>query len=273
MSESETPLIPDQRREALMRLLHQQPVLSVLQLTDLLGVSHMTVRRDIADLEREGRAVSVPGGVRLASGLRSEPTFQEKATTEPSQKRAIAAHARSLLRNDMTVYLDAGTTTGSLVAELQAFTGLSIITNDFSIVDHLYGASNIEVIHIGGRLEHSNRSSVGRLAAETLRKLNMDLAFISTSSWDLQRGVTTPSEAKVDVKLAAMGAASTAVLLASSSKFGTFGMYDVAPLNRFDRIITDSGLTDAAAQGIRDLGLALDVVDIETAESPAVLAG
>jgi DeoR/GlpR family transcriptional regulator of sugar metabolism len=273
MSESETPLIPDQRREALMRLLHQQPVLSVLQLTDLLGVSHMTVRRDIAALEREGRAVSVPGGVRLASGLRSEPSFQEKTTTETSQKRAIAAHARTLLRNDMTVYLDAGTTTGSLVAELQAFTGLSIITNDFSIVDDLYGASNIEVIHIGGRLDHSNRSSVGRLAAETLRKLNMDLAFISTIAWDLQRGVTTPSESKVDVKLAAMGSASTAVLLASSSKFGTFGMYDVAPLNSFDRIITDSGLTEAAAQGIRDLGLTLDVAGLESGESPAVLAG
>jgi DeoR/GlpR family transcriptional regulator of sugar metabolism len=246
-----------------MRLLHQQPVLSVLQLTDLLGVSHMTVRRDIAALEREGRAVSVPGGVRLATGLRREPSFQEKTISETAQKRAIATHARTLLGNDMTVYLDAGTTTGSLVAELQAFTGLSIITNDFTIVDDLYGAANIEVIHIGGRLDHSNRSSVGRLAAETLRKLNMDLAFISTSSWDLQRGVTTPSDVKVDVKLAAIGSASTAVLLASSSKFGTFGMYDVAPLNRFDRIITDSGLAEAAAHGIQDLGVTLDLVAIE----------
>jgi DeoR/GlpR family transcriptional regulator of sugar metabolism len=263
MSESEAPLIPDQRREALMRLLHQQPVLSVLQLTDLLAVSHMTVRRDIAALEREGRAISVPGGVRLASGLRHEPSFQDKTTSETAQKRAIAAHARTLLRNDMSVYLDAGTTTGSLVAELQAFTGLSIITNDFAIVDDLYGATNIEVIHVGGRLDHSNRSSVGRLAAETLRKLNMDLAFISTSSWDLQRGVTTPSDVKVDVKLAAIGAASTAVLLASSSKFGTFGMYDVAPLNRFDRIVTDSGLAEAAAEGIRDLGLTLDLVPVQ----------
>jgi DeoR/GlpR family transcriptional regulator of sugar metabolism len=265
MAASETPLIPDQRREALMRLLHQQSVLSVLQLTDLLGVSHMTVRRDIAALEREGRAISVAGGVRLASGLRHEPSFQDKATTEAAQKQAIAAHARTLLGNDMTVYLDAGTTTGSLASDLPSFDGLSVVTIDFSIVDDLFGATNVEVIHVGGRLDHSNRSSVGRLAAEAIGRLNFDVAFISASSWDLQRGITTPSDAKVDVKLAAIRVASTAVLLAASSKFGTFGTYDVAPLSRFDRIITDSGLAEGAAQGIRDLGVTLDTVQVQKA--------
>lgn len=259
MSEGDPNLIPDQRREKLMRLLRRDNVLSVTQLTEMLGVSHMTVRRDISMLEQEGRAYSVPGGVRHASAMREEPSFAAKAVAELDEKLAIARLAEALLHDDMTIYLDAGTTTGALVPAIREHRGMTVITNDFVILDQLTGSTQVETIHTGGRLDHTNRSSVGRLAAETLRRLNTDLAFMSTNSWDLTRGVTTPSEAKVEVKLAALAGASEAVLMVTSSKFGTFGMYDVAPLSRYDRIVTDDGLPPAAARGIRDQGVVLDV--------------
>lgn len=262
MSESQTPLIPDQRREELMRLLHQHGMLSVLQLTEFLGVSHMTVRRDIAALEREGRLYSIPGGARLATGIRQEPTFMSKVESEQTEKAAIASAAEDILRDDMIIYLDAGTTTGSLIPAVRARVGMTVITNDFAIVDQLTSSPHVETIHIGGRLDHSNRSSTGRLAADTLRRLNTDVAFISTSSWDIGRGLTTPSEPKVDVKVAALESASEAVLLATSSKFGTFGMFRVAPLRRFDQIVTDSRLPEAAANGIRDLGVKLTLAPL-----------
>lgn len=252
-----------------MRLLHRDSVLSVHQLTELLAVSHMTVRRDIAALERQGRAYSVPGGVRLASGMRHEPTFIAKAELDQAEKAAIASLAAGLLADDMIVYLDAGTTTGALVDAVRAFSDITVITNDFTIVDQLTSAEHVETIHIGGLLEHSNRSTVGRLAAETLRRVNIDLAFISASSWDIGRGVTTPTEQKVDVKLAALESSSESVLLATSSKFGTFGMYDIAPLRRFDRIVTDWRLADASADGVRDLGVALDIAPDSAAGSTA----
>ncbi|WP_433297561.1 DeoR/GlpR family DNA-binding transcription regulator [Pseudonocardia sp. CA-142604] len=272
MIEKDTNLIPDQRREKLMRLLRRDTVLSVAQLTELLGVSHMTVRRDIVVLEREGRAYSVPGGVRHASSMREEPTFATKAGTERLEKVAIAQRAESLLHDDMTIYLDAGTTTGALTPAIRERRGITVITNDCVIVDDLTGSTNVDVIHVGGRLDHTNRSTVGRLAAQTLRQLNSDLAFISTSSWDLSRGVTTPAEAKVEVKLAALDGASESVLLATSTKFGTFGMYDVVPLRRFDRIITDDRLQAAAADGIRDLGVELDLAHAATTDDAPGIA-
>ncbi|APU14903.1 MULTISPECIES: DeoR/GlpR family DNA-binding transcription regulator [Actinoalloteichus] len=253
----ETPLIPDQRRELLLKHLRGQMVLSVHQLTEILGVSHMTVRRDIAALEREGRAFSVPGGVRIASQVRQEPSFVDKSMTERPQKLAMAREAARLLRDDATVYLDAGTTMLAMVPHVLEHTGMTVVTNDFSVVDALVGCTEVELIHVGGRIEHANRSSVGRLAARTLEQLSLDLAFISTSSWDLQRGVTTPSSAKVEVKRAAMAAASGSVLVAGSPKYGTYGMYRIAGLRDFDAIITDDGLAEAAAEGIRDLGIEL----------------
>lgn len=261
MAEEPAPsLIPDQRRELLVRHLRREGVLSVQQITQLFGVSHMTVRRDIAELERQGRVFSVPGGVRIASPVPSEPSHQAKTAVEQPQKHAMAARAAELVHDDMTVYLDAGTTLSAMVPFLAAHTSLTVVTNDFTTADLLMASPHIDVIHVGGRVEPANRSSVGRLAAHTLRQLALDLAFVSTSSWDLLRGVTTPSEPKVEVKQAAMDCAGSSALVAGSSKFGTFGKYRVAPLSAFDTIITDEALADAAAESVRASGAELLLV-------------
>ncbi|WP_174255998.1 DeoR/GlpR family DNA-binding transcription regulator [Phytoactinopolyspora mesophila] len=258
MPQPQAPLIPEQRREQLFSLLGLHTVLSVRQLTEMLGVSHMTVRRDIVALEREGRAYSVPGGARIASEVRAEPSYVDKSIVDRAEKAAMAASAAEMIRDDMTVYLDAGTTLQQVVPLLDRFRGLTVLTNDFIALAALVG-TDINLFHLGGRVDHRNRSSVGRLAAATLRGVSIDLSLISCSSWDLARGTTTPAEDKVIVKQAAMAVASTSVLVAGSSKFGTFSLHRVAWLEDFTRVITDAGLTAAAADGIRDRGIDLVV--------------
>ncbi|CAM2139355.1 MULTISPECIES: DeoR/GlpR family DNA-binding transcription regulator [Paraburkholderia] len=256
------PLIPDQRREAMLRLLRRDKVLSLHQLMESLGCSHMTVRRDIALLEREGLVHSVPGGVRVASQLATEPSHVSKALIDPTEKRAIAQIAASFLRPGMTAYLDAGTTTLALVPHILALPDITVITNDFPIMQELMNAGHVAAIHTGGLLDHANQSSVGELAAATLRQLAVDVAFISASSWDLRRGVTTPSPPKIDVKRAAMEVAEQTVLLATSAKYGTFSTYKIAGLERFDHIVSDSALPEAAASGIHAAGLSLKLASI-----------
>jgi DeoR/GlpR family transcriptional regulator of sugar metabolism len=252
-------LIPEQRREMIVRQLREHQVLSVHQLTDLLGCSHMTVRRDVAALEESGRVYAIPGGVRIASHLLSEPSHQAKSVTEQSQKRAIAAHVARVLKPGMTIYLDAGTTTACLVPQIVSMADMTVITNDFHTVLTLAASPKVTVVHTGGVLDHPNGSSIGPLAAATLRQLVVDIAFLSASSWDLERGVTTPSAPKVEVKRAAMGIASQIVLLATSAKYGTYGTYRVAALDEFDLVVTDDGLSDTAIQRMREFGINLDI--------------
>lgn len=256
-SPADVPMIPDQRRESMLRQLRRHKVLSVHQLMEMIGCSHMTVRRDIATLEQAGLVYSVPGGVRIASQLDTEPSHVSKALIDPAQKQAIARAAAEWLRPGTTAYLDAGTTTLALVPHILALPEMTIVTNDFPIVQELMNAGNVSVIHTGGLLDHPNQSSVGGLAAATLRQISIDIAFISASSWDLRRGVTTPSPPKVEVKRAAMEAASQTVLLATSSKYGTFSTYKIEGLERFDQIISDDGLPAGAASSIRSAGMAL----------------
>lgn len=99
--------------------------------------------------------------------------------------------------------------------------------------------------------------TVGTIAARTLARLNTDLAFISASSWSMHHGVTTPSPGKVEVKMAAISSTSDAVLVADSSKYGTFSMYSAVELREFSSIVTDSELSEGAAEGIRALDVEL----------------
>ncbi|WP_150254182.1 DeoR/GlpR family DNA-binding transcription regulator [Nocardiopsis deserti] len=253
-------MIPAQRRELLVRELRGTGVLSVKELCEILDVSHMTVRRDIMTLEEEGRVRSVPGGVELVSQVRSEPSYRDKSRVDVAEKRAMARAAAALVGEGQTVYLDAGTTLGHLVPSLWSVTGLTVITNDITTAASLTDHPDVTLFLIGGQIDRENRSSVGDIAAATIEEFNIDVAFVSTSSWDLSRGTTTPSRAKVAVKRAAMAAASTSVLVAGADKYGAFGTFKVAALTSFASVITDDRLAESSVRAIRELGVGLEVV-------------
>ena len=259
--ESPARLIPDQRHQKLLQLLRQDGVLSTRNLTDYLGVSHMTVRRDIATLESAGQVVSVPGGVRIAGSTGQMPhqERQQRAELELPRKRAIAAMAAEAVKDDMVIYLDAGTTCQSVVPFLGGRSNLTVVTNDFYVVISLFEHPEIEIIHTGGLVDKPSASSSGRLAASTLSSINLDIFFMSTGAWSVSRGVSAPSLDKVELKRAAMEAASSCMLLADSTKYGTFSKFQVTALNNLDLIISDSELPDDTQSRIEELGVEMRV--------------
>ena len=253
------PLIPEQRRESIVEHLQRERVLSYRQLTDLLGVSQMTVRRDVATLEDEGRVTATPGGAKLTPRLLVEASRDVKQDVDVAQKRAIARAAAALVRDHMTVYLDAGTTVQAMREHLDDLTGLTVVTNDLATVRSFFDHPDVDLIVVGGRVDSANQSTLGRLTRLTLTELSLDLAFISSSSWDLTHGVTTPVEAKVEVKRAALEVAERSVLVADSSKYGRFGKYRALRLAELDTIVTDDRLGDEATAALVDAGLDLVV--------------
>lgn len=137
-----------------------------------------------------------------------------------------------------------------------------MVSNDLGTATAFLDHPSVDLICVGGRIDRDNQSMIGRLAALTLSQLSLDVAFLSTSSWDSRHGVTTPVEAKVDPKRAAMHAATTTVLLSDSGKYGRYAKYRVLALNELDTIITDTGLDDGDVERIRALGV--DVLRAET---------
>lgn len=252
-------MIPAERQKMLLNLLFERGVVSINTLTETLGVSHMTIRRDIQRLETEGKVSSVSGGVQLLERLTSEPTFDDKSQHFHSQKLAIGIKATEFVPENSTIYLDAGTTTLEVAKQLSWRTDLLIVTNDFMIANFLINNGQSELIHIGGKVNKINRSSVGELAAKTLRQLSIDLAFISTSSWNL-KGLTTPDENKIPVKSAIIQASQKNILVSDSSKYGKAATFLLYPLTVFDHIICDKQLAENVQQSINTMNVDLVLV-------------
>lgn len=227
------------------------------QLTDQLGVSHMTVRRDAAVLAEQGRLRLTQGGVAAVHSMGAEPARSAKAMVNTPEKEAIARAATEHVEDSMVIYLDAGTTIQSMGPLLRDRQDLTVVTNDLSTAASFLEHPNVDLIVVGGRIDKANHSSVGRLAAMTLSELSFDIAFISCSSWDVRHGLTTPIEAKIDLKRTAVSAASRSILLADSAKYGSFAKHRVAHLRELDAIISDDRLDGSDAELLLAAGVDL----------------
>ncbi len=255
-------MIPAERQQIILSILAEREVVSISELTSLLGVSHMTVRRDIQQLELDGNALTTSGGVRASEKITSEPSHSAKRSLQHPEKAAIARKAAQLVRPNMTVYLDAGTTSLALARLLAGISDLVVVSNDLPVVLHLLEHSACRLYHTGGAVLRENRSCVGDGAARFLESLNLDIAFLSASSWNV-RCISTPTESKVCVKQAAARAAARSVLICDSSKYGKVGMFNALPLNALDLVITDSGLPENAQEAVRQSGVQLLVAPVE----------
>ncbi|WP_427017609.1 DeoR/GlpR family DNA-binding transcription regulator [Pseudarthrobacter sp. P1] len=263
------PLIPEQRQQEIRRLLRREGVLSIRNLTHAINVSHMTVRRDIAALEELGEVVSVPGGVRLANWTSQEPPREResRAQLELPRKQAIAEVAARFVEDGMVVFLDAGTTCQSVVPYISGRKNITVVTTDFYVVTSLFAYPEVETIHTGGVVDVSSASSCGRIAAESIKSINIDLAFLSTGTWSMARGITTPSMDKVEVKLAVLEQSSECFLLADSTKFGAVAKFNVAPLDRLDAVVTDEQLPAEMQENIAELGVTVHLASLGTPRS------
>lgn len=253
-------MIPAERRDYIYRYVHERNIVPINELAQELDVSHMTVRRDIQLLEAEGKVVSVSGGVRLNDAVKQELAYSEKASIHHNSKVAIGLAAAELVEDGQVIYLDAGTTTFEVARGIARKANLTVVTNDFTIAHYLMQYPQLTLFHTGGLVDVRNRSCVGQAAAALLASLNLDLAFISSSSWDLERGMSTPTENKVMVKQALLKVARRRVLVSDSSKYGKYGMFRICPLQALTDIISDGGLAEETAEQLRGQGLQVRLV-------------
>ena len=158
---------------------------------------------------------------------------------------------------------DAGTTCQAIAALLAGKRDLTVVTNDFYVVTSLLDRPEIQTIHTGGVVDVSSGSSSGRLATRTIGAINIDLCFLSTGAWSVSRGVTSPALDKVELKQEVMSRSSERVLVADSTKYGSFTTYAVTALADLDVVITDDGLAERTRQSIGELDVELRIATLQ----------
>jgi DeoR/GlpR family transcriptional regulator of sugar metabolism len=235
----------------------------VADLVRELGVSDMTVRRDLEILDERGLLEKVHGGATAVAGnALFEPGFAAKSTLQQAEKDAIADAAVALVEPGMAIGVSAGTTTYALAQRLADIPGITVVTNSVRVADVLnqMGRADQTIILTGGVRTPSD-ALVGPFAVAALRTVHMDLVFVGVHGMDPHSGFTCPNLLEADTDRALIDAGRRLVVVADHTKWGMIGISSIARLDQADVLITDSGLEPAARRILADTVRELVVAD------------
>jgi DeoR/GlpR family transcriptional regulator of sugar metabolism len=252
----------------------------VSDLTQRLGVSDMTIRRDLEVLARTGLIEKVHGGAVLPGAPSShEPGFEAKSVLERPEKEAIARAAAALVVPGTAIALSAGTTTFALAHYLLDIPGLTIVTNSMRVANLFETArpavqvrGDASVVLTGGVRTPSD-ALVGPIADLAIRSLHVDLLFLGCHGIDVEAGLTTPNLAEAETNRAFVHAARRVTVVADHTKWAIVGLSSFADLEEVDMLITDSELHPEARALLAEKVGQLIIADGPTSinESPAPL--
>jgi DeoR/GlpR family transcriptional regulator of sugar metabolism len=256
-----------QRQAVILEEARRTGAVRVSDLVTRLGVSDMTVRRDLDVLAGRGLVEKVYGGATSVVGKSTdEPGFEAKSVRQRAQKEAIAAVAAGLVKPGTAIGISAGTTTWTLARALDAIPGLTIVTNSIQVADVLRASTQPErTVVLTGGVRTPSDALVGPVAVHSLRSLHLDLVFLGVHGMAEGAGYTTPNLTESETDRALVEAGRKLVVLADHTKWGTVGISTIADLDEAHVVVTDDGLPDSAREILAES--AGEVMIAETAEN------
>lgn len=205
------------------------------------GVTLQTIRRDLTDLAEAGRLERVHGGAVLPSGT-INIGYEERRTLNADAKRAIARACAAEIPNDISLFLNIGTSTEAVAEELLHHENLMVVTNNMNVANILAVNPSCDVIVTGGQLRRADGGLVGNLAAETIRQFKFDLAVIGCSALDHDGDLLDFDIQEVTVSQTILRQSRTTFLVADQTKLKRSAPARIASLKDIDAVFTDAAL-------------------------------
>ncbi|WP_308797893.1 DeoR/GlpR family DNA-binding transcription regulator [Agromyces silvae] len=236
-----------ERRDRLARYVNEQGYCTIAELSSRLGVSEMTIRRDIARLVGEKQVRAFHGGVgSLAPGDLSGIEYVDRDRRRSDAKLAIAQHAVDSLPRGSVIGIDAGTTAAHIAASLPHDAALRVVTPSLPAITALAGNRGVELTGLGGLLHWESLSFAGETTLAMISELRLDVLFLAASGLD-ERGAYCGNGFDAVTKRALIEVADTVVLVADSSKFTASGMVRICDWEAIDVLISDDEISPESA--------------------------
>ncbi len=259
-----------QRHDVIVAEVRRRGVVRVSDLATLLGVSDMTIRRDLEMLDEAGMVTKVHGGATLRAERSSdEPGFEAKSLRNMAEKHAIAMAAAALITPGSAIGITAGTTTWQLAYHLVDIPHLTVITNSVRVSDVLYRAPRPDrtVVLTGGDRTPSD-ALVGPVALATLRTLHLDVVCMGVHGMAADAGFTTPNLQEAETNRAFVDSTQNLMVLADHAKWNIIGLSTIAPLERAATVISDRSLPAPARTALKQVVPQLVLADPQFNEVP-----
>ena len=253
-----------ERHKYILDKLNKYGFVRITDVANELGVTKVTIRKDVKILESKGLLYKVHGSARPANPHVADLDVHVKDNINRDAKRLIAQRAVELLDDNDSIIIASGSTIYAFAEEIKMrqWHHLNIVTPFLRLGVLLNEAENVNVVQLGGTVHKKSLSVLGEEASRSLDDCICSKLFFGVDGIDLEHGITTSTldEAKLTRKM--MKASSQNIVLADSSKFGRRGFSKICDLEAVDRIITDSGVQPLYLERLRERGIEVTVVDV-----------
>jgi DeoR/GlpR family transcriptional regulator of sugar metabolism len=254
-------LIPAQRRDRIQEYLAINRIARTADLCELLEASEATVRRDLEWLEQEGILERTHGGAILSQRVMFEPGYQQRAQTNPEEKRSIGALAASLIEKDDIVFVNSGTTTTQVIRHTRPDHSVSIFTNNLNGALEL-GEPGFQYYVVGGEFQPRSNSLAGRFAIDNIAQVYATKCIIGVDGISLRHGCTVPSNAEAEIVLQMIRhTKGEIIVVADHSKWGVVSNFQIATIDEVDKLVTDAAFDRSAFDSLQSYGVEILVAD------------
>ena len=247
----------EERHTYILEQLMKQSSVLVSELAELLNVSSVTIRKDLTELEKNGRLYRSHGKAILINPFANNRSVNEKESLNAEEKQLIGMEAAQLVVPNDSILLASGTTIHALARNLRPADKLTVVSASLQATEFLAENENIDIIQIGGNVRHSSLSVVGQYSEMILRSCSFSKLFLGVDGIDLEFGISTTDMREAELNREMIHTAQKTIVLADSSKFGRRGFARICGMDDVDMIITDAHVSPTIAAAIEELGIDL----------------
>jgi DeoR/GlpR family transcriptional regulator of sugar metabolism len=248
-------MLTTERRALILDVLRRDGRVIAKTLSQELGLSEDTLRRDLRELASEGLLQRVHGGALPASPATAD--LRARWAVATASKDSVARTAAAMVRPGQIVILDGGTTAVQMARHLPRDLRATVLTHSPTVAVELAEHPGIDVDIIGGRLFRHSMVAVGAVAAEAIAGIRADAFFMGVTGVHPEMGLTTGDPEEAAIKRALSRQSAETVVLASREKLGAASPFRIMPLTAIDVLVVERETPAETLAPYRDLGFAI----------------
>ena len=249
-----------ERHKFVLDQLQSEGFVSVRELSNALGVTKVTIRKDLRLLEDKGLLYRSHGSATLVSPYVNEKPVDEKELVNVEDKQAIAKAAIESLKMDEAIIIGSGTTVGAFAQAIPRNAKLTILTSAMNVTMALLDCKDIEVVQLGGVVRKSSSSVVGHYAEEMMQSFACSKLYLSVDGISLEHGFTTSNMMEAHLNAKMIQSVQKTIVLADASKFGKKGFGKICNLEDVDQIITNKSASKQFVSTLEAKGIEVILV-------------
>lgn len=230
------------RLNKIKELLYENSSVVVVDLTKRFKVSKETIRRDLQELEDDGFLTRSYGGAFITDAVKADVDVDVREHIHVQGKKKIANKCAELIKTGDSVFLDASTTS-LYVADMICDKKITIITNSLKIINKLMKKENVNLVILGGSLDHISLSTLGRNAKKTLGSYFFDFAIISCTSVSIEHGLMDSNESQAEIRRIAIENAKQTIIAVDYTKLNRISFASIGDFSKVDLLVCDDALS------------------------------